>query len=174
MRSGFRRRALRWSDQDWARLAQLIAKDNPGFEKVRRRAESKNGIVDPDFTERMLENKLAKNLRRLEDFGYDVKLYVDTETGRPGKQFPLPGYGIRLDLLCVTQGLGRRFVVIEVKKGAATTRDVGQLQGYLEDVRDFFGKKPLGLIISRGATPGFERLTRQRRNSRVDFSDLGM
>jgi hypothetical protein len=170
MRQGPRQRALRWSEHEWRRLMTLAVRKNPKLKTVLARATERAVPLEPQ-SERDWEDALAQNLKALKPLGYDLRLYVDDE-GRVGRQYRIKGHGAIIDLLCVAKGIRKRLVVIELKRGAATPKDVGQVEGYQVAVKRALNRTPRGLVISQGATPAFDNLAQERGIARIDLSDL--
>jgi hypothetical protein len=157
LRAGFRSRApaFRISPEDWEKLNLLASHKNPGYGTFLKDVEGTT-VVKSIECEEELRKKLVQNLGVLKRFGYDLELYVDPNTGRNGREFVCKGHGGRIDLLCYDKQQ-RRFVVIELKNVKAGQNTFGQVSAYVGWVQDnLAGKKPIGLVISRGYDAKFE------------------
>ena len=80
------------------------------------------------------------------------------------RQKELPGVG-RLDILAKDRE--GNFVVIELKAGQADERAVGQLQAYLEYLREQGYKNPRGILIAASYTPKARYAARAVRNIKL-------
>ena len=103
-----------------------------------------------------LEDFLIKNWDKT-DLATKYELFEDEEAGLFGKQFQTDtGF---IDILAVSKDK-KEVLVIELKKGRASDRVVGQIQRYMGYIKDEFletGQVVKGLIIALENNKGIER-----------------
>lgn len=94
------------------------------------------------FYEKDVEDHISQILPQM-----GLKLYIDEETGRNGRQYTTP-MG-RIDLLCLDVS-SDDFVVIELKKGEAPNETLLQILGYTSWIRQNMahGKDVRGIILT--------------------------
>ena len=109
----------------------IVVDDEPEVEPI---------VIKPS-TERLLEDFLEANLKRVED---GLRLYCD-DNGVTGRQYSID-VGI-VDLLCVDKE--GNFVIIEVKKGKGSDQTVGQITRYMGWVKKMLAgdKDVRGIIV---------------------------
>ena len=102
-------------------------------------------IIDAQISERILEDYLEKNIHLLED-GLEL-------IGRQYRTITGP-----IDLLC--RDKAGAIVVVELKKGRASDRVIGQLLRYIGHVRtnevDYEGQEVRGIIVSKTVDKNLE------------------
>lgn len=172
--------AFNISSEDWEEINQLACTKNSGYEEFLQQLK-KISFTKVIRAEEQLKEALAQNLAILKPFGYDLELYVDADTGRKGKEWFCKGHRSFIDLLCYDKK-GKRLVIIELKNVQASRNTFGQISGYIGWVQDnlsirrfiFPGKKPIGLVISRGYDVNFgAALKTTNRIEHLNLSDLG-
>ena len=177
LKAKFRSRSLvfRISPEDWEALNLLASQEHPGYQEFLEKIEAEPLVEDTGFpdTEAALQRALIRNLEVLKPFGYDLEL-VKAERFLKG----LPGF---VDLLCY-DNKRRQFVVIELKIDQADRNTFGQISSYVGWVEDNLkrkksilpGKKPIGLVISRGCNAQFRAALRiTDRVNYLDINNLG-
>lgn len=152
----FFRRVFGIPPEHWKRLNQLASAKNPDYQRFIGGVH-KQVVVKKILLEEQLEEALIQNLEVLKPFGYDLRLYLDPDTGATGRQFICKGIGGRIDLLCY-DSKAKRYVVIELKNVRAGQNTFAQICTYIGWVQDrIAGNKPVvGLVLSRGYDTKFE------------------
>jgi len=167
LRGNFQHLAFSMEAREWDRLVELASVKNPSMISVLRKAAKGRRKFTPQ-REREIEDALSKDLSSLKQFGHNLKLYVDPETDKPGRQFKVPGQGVILDLLCETGGFRKRLVIVEIKKNEADPKDVGQVLGQRQAVQAWSGKRAKCIIVAGGERPAFGGVA---ADSGIDFVD---
>ena len=161
------------TQEQWKRLNELIDKKNHGFEGAAKAAGKQNlGNV---FYEYEIEDALVQDLGLLNRFGFDLELYKDPISGKPGRQFYCMGLGGRIDLLCFDRKK-RQYVVIELKNVVASVNTIIQIEKDMDWVKNNVAKSApvLGLVISRDTDFGFDNEIQKWDDLRsLDINQLG-
>lgn len=98
--------------------------------------------------ERDLQKYLVRNLSVIEK---GLKLY-QTEDGRGGEEFYIPGTSRRIDILATDKS--NNYVVIELKVSRGHEKVVGQTLFYQSSIREHFKQRKVrAIIIAREITP---------------------
>ena len=174
LRCSFQRSNFKISPEYWAKLNDLLAANNPGYQDFIEQTQRRS-IAESIGLEKELEDALVDNLKILKNFGYDLELYVDPISNQPGRQFICKGNGGRIDLLCYDR-TKKRYVVIELKNVRASQNTFGQISNYMGWVQDRIAKSnPVsGLVISRGYDTRFESALKiTDRIGHINVDDLG-
>ncbi|OPY50739.1 MAG: lipoprotein NlpI [Methanosaeta sp. PtaU1.Bin112] len=174
LRCSFQRSNFKISPEYWAKLNNLLALNNPGYQEFIEKTQ-RQSIAESIGLEKELEDALVSNLGILKNFGYNLELYDDLITNQSGRQFICKGNGGRIDLLCYDQ-TKKRYVVIELKNVRASQNTFGQISNYMGWVQDRIAKSvPVkGLVISRGYDTRFESaLKTTDKIGHINVEELG-
>lgn len=107
-------------------------------------------------------------------FGFNLRPYVDRESGKEGRQYVCGEYRRRIDILC-TNDTGD-FVVIELKNVIVPLETLSQISFYMGWVKGKLagGKAVRGLIIGRGADDKLKlAMSATSHITQINVSDLG-
>lgn len=148
LRKRFQGIAFRTEERHWNRLQKLLTEKNPQYENFLKGFKPKE-IQEIDFSEKLVEEKLSKNLHVLKKFGYNLKFL--------GRQVRCIGQGGRIDLFCQDKNDGS-LVIIELKIVKATRNTFGQISNYIGWAikRNAKGRKVKGIVISKGYDNEFD------------------
>lgn len=169
-RGRFQRSVFRISSEQWVKLNQIASSKNSGYQKFLDDLQ-KERISKAIQLEEQLEENLVHNLGILDEFGYNLALYSDQDTGVIGRQLVCKGNGGRIDLLCYDRN-HKQYVVVELKNVCASQNTFGQICNYVGWVQDRIakGKLVIGLVISRGADARF--LSSLKVTDRIHYLDM--
>lgn len=110
--------------------------------------------IGSPYYERDVESLLIDKLHEI-----GLELYIDSQTGKSGKQFTIDNGHARIDLLCLDKN-NDEVVVIEIKRGQASAEVFTQIGKYMCWIRDNFarGKKVRGIIFTEEKDMHLENL----------------
>ncbi|MBI2300141.1 MAG: hypothetical protein HYU66_14560 [Armatimonadetes bacterium] len=154
LNGNFHRQVFRIQSAHWECLTTLLARQNAGFRETV--ADHLALPLPKRLSEAQVQSRLAANPRLLRQAGYNLELHQDAELTDTGTEVRCWGHDARIDLLCRDRSDGA-FVVVELKVVPADRTTLAQVLGYMGWVRDELahGAPVRGLVISRGAAPGF-------------------
>ena len=172
LKAAFRKKVFSIDKSYWDKLCQLINIKNPGFQQVVKKMGIKTTIKA--FREKEIEDKLVQtNFEGFHELGYNLRLYVDKKTSRPGQQFKCIGNN-RIDLLCLNKK--NNFVVIEIKNVKANKAAFAQISSYMGWIeKNMPGRKKVsGIVLARGFDKGFEMCLEGNRVIKfIDIKEIG-
>lgn len=183
LRAQFRSRIYRVSLEHWRSLNELLVRKESSYHGDLPAIEQ-TGVDRRIKREAELEDALAQNLGVLNQFDYDLEIWVDPRTGKSGRQYICREIGGRIDLLCYDRR-GKQYVVIELKNVPAGRNTFGQISSYVGWARrDLpptsrslgFSRETrvIGLVISRGRDSMFTSAMETNRDIRhINIQDLG-
>lgn len=164
-RGHFQRSVYKTDEKHWKIVNDILSKKNKEYANFLKTFKS-GEIVKDILTEKDFENELAKNIRVLNEFGYDIEVESQQEICK--------GQGGFIDLLCKNKS-DDSYVVIELKIVRANRNTFGQISDYMGWVMDrkANGKSVKGLVISRGYDNSFKSALRTNGNiDHVELSDV--
>ena len=157
LRAGFRRRVYEIPPDIWTHLLGALGLKRSALGKLTLKALQLFAL------ESQIEEQLAGNLAPFTAIGLDLDLRA--------RQYAF-NRGGRLDLLCWDR-TGKRYVVVELKRGQIRRDAFAQLKSYMASVREEFpvARKPIGLLVGTHMDNETDGMVRD--DSRVQFVKLG-